>query len=296
MNQALGTALTFGLTHSVHLMPPMLRRKLAQRMAYQQATYDREFSSTVISNLARALPHYGRDKVLSLGIENAGRTSRAQLDFLWAWRASATAISRKVHIEGADVVARSGKPAIVVGCHQLGFELAALRLSIEHKGGIVVDSGDQKVARSAYRAWSRFNNQQIIEIDGALRGCRDVLSRNEKVLLLVDEPPLTGKRMPSRAVGNVEIRISPLVPILRARAAHPVFWFDIGVADTNDQYILRLQPLIEEGEVCDADQWADRVAERVRAQWRSDPVGYWWARCLLRDRENSGPASLRKVQ
>lgn len=280
MNPALSSALVFGLTHSVHMLPATMRNGLARRMANQQATYDKEFSSLVIGNLARAFPTAGRQRILELGMQNAERTSRAHLDFLWGWRASARQMRRRVHLDGTDLLV-ANSPLIIVGTHQLGFELAALRIAMELNGAIVIDPGARKLPDSAYKAWTRFNRQEIILPDGALRGCRAVLARHEAVLLLVDEPPSVGPEVPSAQVAGVNLRISPLVPMLRTRNQCPVVWFDVSTQESTNTYRMSISEMLADGEDCGVDKWLGLVSDRIEDQWKADPTGYWWARKKL---------------
>jgi|GEM_PF-5209319 len=270
MNYALGSAMVFGITHSIRLVPESARNKFAEKMGEYLGTSDQEFSSTVIANLAGAFPHLGRKAIFDLAVANAYKTSQAQLDFLWAWRASGSAIRKRVSLQGQELV-KSSVPPIVVGTHQLGFEVASLRLSMQTAGGVIIDPGSEKLPASAYKAWSRFNPQTIIEPKSALRQCRDVLRAGKPVLMLVDQPPGLNDEFPTTTIGKLQPKISPIVTLLRSRTKHPVLWMDISDRSDKSGY------------------------DVLNRQLAENPSGYWWARKIL-PTENRPETGIKKVQ
>ena len=267
------------VTRGIGFMDNATRHKIADRMSARQAASDHEFAETVVHNLKTAFPAMSKANIQNLALLNCKRMARARLDHLWSWHASAQELSALASLSGAqDLPANSA--CIIVGCHQLGMEVAAMRLSIEVEGAIVVDPGSETLLTAAKRAWSRFRPQTIIEADGAFRPALRVLKAGKPLLLFPDEPEIAGHhRVPAQVIGAM-IQYSPIVSILAKATGAPVFWLQVD-QQADGHYSVSIERLIEASEAGDVQKAIRTQANKLEGLLRTDPSAYWWSRRRL---------------
>ncbi|MFK7963880.1 MAG: hypothetical protein AB8C46_07925 [Burkholderiaceae bacterium] len=285
------------VTRGIGFMDDATRHKIADKMSARQAASDHEFAETVVHNLTTVFPAMSKANIQNLALLNCKRMARARLDHLWSWHASARELAALASLSGAKELP-GNSACIIVGCHQLGMEVAAMRLSVEVEGAIVVDPGSETLLGAAKRAWSRFRPQTIIEAEGAFRPALRVLKAGKPLLLFPDEPEIAGHhRVPAQVIGAM-VQYSPIVSILAKAAAAPVFWLQVD-QQADGHYRVSLEQLAAATEAVDMHKTIQMQAKKLEEFLRTDPSAYWWSRRRLaaaRSRAGYGLAGAKRRQ
>ena len=251
------------------------RDRVARQMATHWLSGDARYARTLHGNLRLAFPERNEQALRDLAELNARRTARAQIDHFWAWHASPEALRETVSLQGHAQL-KDGMPTVLAGAHQLGFEVALIRMSMEVSGALVFDPGATPLPRAAQRAWSRFQPQQVIAAEGALRPARAAVRSGKPLLLLADEPA-EGQHAEVAPLLGTTMRFTPLVSFLARACAARVVWLDVRQSDSGN-YRATLSEPFAANEMAEPAASAQAMAARLERALRVDPAGYWWGR------------------
>lgn len=266
-------------------MRPPFRERVAQQMADNWIRHDTRFVQVVDANLREFWPALSAARRATLLQANALRTARAQLDHFWAWHARPQALREAVNVQGLELLA-AGEPAVIAGAHQLGFEVALMRLSMETAGALIYDPGTMPLPRAAQRAWGRFKPQQVIAARGAARPALRALRNGLPLLVLVEQPADPGGALTAALLGGA-MRFTPLVAWLARAQPTRVVWLDVE-QHAAGQYSARLVETAA-ADMASGPGSARCMAGLLENALRADPAGYWWGRCRIGRLHVDGP-------
>lgn len=255
-------------------LSPAWRLRLAEQMAAHWLRPDAVFAHVVHGNLRLALPQWEPAARQTVAARNAWLTALAQIDHFRAWYGSVDRLRTQVQLDG-EALLHKQPPAVVLATHQLGFEVAALRMAQELEGAVVVDPGAWPLPPAARAAWSRSRPQLLLDVQGGPQPMRQALRQGRSLLLLCDEPPAMARPCSARVLGFAQ-RFSPLGAVL-ARAEHArLIGVDVRIQNEHG-YRVQLQELPAPRGAADT-RWLQSLANTLNGALHEEPAGYWWGR------------------